>query len=335
MTWSDRVRAVEALGFTTRQARFLVVVALHSGYCLRRQYAAFASVAYGKSVRDFLDALVAKHLATRFMLRADRGHLYHLHARPLYRVLGQEDNRNRRPASAALIARKLMLLDAVLSRNDVEWVATEEDKVALFAERLRVPHAELPQRVFAAANEATPPTTRYFPHKLPVAIVGDPPGAQFLALVTDPTGRELDQFLQDHAALLRRLSTWSVIAVGPDALLRQADCARAFDRFLASPIGTGGGQTDDLRWYFTSRRMVDGGDLSRLSMDDIARFRRLRARFAGATIDARYREWTVRGDDVLTANSAAPAEAASSDGRLIVEALPFDYRQFGSLPGVA
>ena len=223
----------------------------------------------------------------------------------------------------------------MLSRSDVEWVATEEDKVALFAERLRVPCADLPQRLFVAANAANPPTTRYFPHKLPVAMVGDPPVVQFLALVTDPTGRELEQFLQDHAALLRRLPTWSVIAIGPEALLRQADCERAFDRFLASPIGTGGGQTDDLRWYFTSRRVVEGGDLSRLSMDDIGRFRRLRARFAGAAIDARYRDWTVRGEEVLDASSAAPAQSASSDGRLIVEALPFDYRQFGSLPGVA
>lgn len=30
MTFEDRIEAVEALGFTTRQARFLVLVALHS-----------------------------------------------------------------------------------------------------------------------------------------------------------------------------------------------------------------------------------------------------------------------------------------------------------------
>ena len=58
MTFEDRVRALEPLGFTPRQTRFMVTVALHSGYCLRRQYSAFAGVAYGKNVCDFLDRLV-------------------------------------------------------------------------------------------------------------------------------------------------------------------------------------------------------------------------------------------------------------------------------------
>lgn len=86
-TFQERVDAVEALGFTTRQASFLTLVTLHSGYRLRRQYAAFAGVRYGKNVRDFLDSLVTRQLATRFTIRADRGHLYHLQARALYRAV--------------------------------------------------------------------------------------------------------------------------------------------------------------------------------------------------------------------------------------------------------
>ena len=35
MTLSARVDAVAALGFTSRQASFLVTVAFHGGYCLR------------------------------------------------------------------------------------------------------------------------------------------------------------------------------------------------------------------------------------------------------------------------------------------------------------
>ena len=103
------------MGFTQRQARFLTLVALHSGYCLRRQYATFAAVSYGKNVRDFLDDLVAQQLARRVTFRPDRGHIYHLFCRSLYRAIQQQDNRNRRHASPALIARKLMLLDFVLT----------------------------------------------------------------------------------------------------------------------------------------------------------------------------------------------------------------------------
>ena len=47
MTWEERADAVASLGFTTRQARFLALAALHSGYCLRRQYGAFAGLQSG------------------------------------------------------------------------------------------------------------------------------------------------------------------------------------------------------------------------------------------------------------------------------------------------
>ena len=65
MTFDERVRALESFRFTPRQARFLVTVALHGGYCLRRQYTAFAGVQYGRVVREFLDGLVTRRLASR------------------------------------------------------------------------------------------------------------------------------------------------------------------------------------------------------------------------------------------------------------------------------
>ena len=63
MTFDERVAALTPLGFTPRQTRFLVTAAPHSGYCLRRQYLAFAGVRYGKNVCDFLEALVRRRLA--------------------------------------------------------------------------------------------------------------------------------------------------------------------------------------------------------------------------------------------------------------------------------
>ena len=41
MTFEERVVAVAQLGFTERQARFLVHVMLFGGLCLPRQYARF------------------------------------------------------------------------------------------------------------------------------------------------------------------------------------------------------------------------------------------------------------------------------------------------------
>lgn len=82
MTFEERVAALDFLGLTPRQTRFVATVALHSGYCLRRQYAAFAGLAYGKNTRDFLDALVTAGVAVRESYELNRGHVYHLRANP-------------------------------------------------------------------------------------------------------------------------------------------------------------------------------------------------------------------------------------------------------------
>ena len=131
-----------------------MTAALHSGYCLRRQYLAFAGVRYGKNVRDFLETLVRRQLAQRFLYQPNRGHVYHLHAKSLYRALAQRDNRNRRQVSPAVIARKLMVVDYVLTLPDAEWYATEEDKVGLFTRERGIPFGDLPARVLASAAVA-------------------------------------------------------------------------------------------------------------------------------------------------------------------------------------
>ena len=199
MTLDDRVDALASLGLTPRQTHFIALVALHSGYCLRRQYLRFAGLRYGKNVREFLDGLVDRGLATRFEYRRDRGHLYHLCARSLYRAIDQEENRNRRHTSPALIARKLMVLDHVLGHHERDWYATEQDKVALLTERFGVPVGDLPQRVYTATDGVAGPTIRYFVHKLPLYLEGAPPVVHLAYLVTDDTGRGFEQFLSDHA----------------------------------------------------------------------------------------------------------------------------------------
>jgi hypothetical protein len=336
MTFEDRVRALEPFGFTERQTRFLVTAALHSGYCLRRQYLRFAGVRYGKNVIDFLESLVERELAARLTFRADRGHVYHLHTRSIYRAIGQEDNRNRRVASAALIARKVMLLDYVLGHDEVEWIATEQDKVDAFADRFRVPTADLPQRVFSAASVGRAATTRYFVDKLPIAIAGDPPDASFLYLVTDHSGRDFGRFLMDHSRLFDALPAWTVIVFGPAASPGRTACDAVFARHMQGTKCSESASHADLRDYFAMRRTVDRGDLSRLSVADIDRFRQWRERFSAPAFETRYAAWLTQGDRVLEALApAATPRRPRRAGRLVHEVFAFDYSQFGSLPGVA
>src|SRR5206468_3384843 len=111
MTTEDRVKAVVKFGFTERQARFLVTVMLHSGVCLLRQYSAFAGIVQGQKTRKFFHKLVSRGFAAAYPCRHNRGRVYHVHHKPLYRAIGETDSRHRRPLSASRVVDGLMLLD--------------------------------------------------------------------------------------------------------------------------------------------------------------------------------------------------------------------------------
>jgi hypothetical protein len=335
MTFDERVVALAPFGFTPRQTRFLVTAALHSGYCLRRQYLAFAGVRYGKNVRDFLEALVRRQLAHRFRYQPNRGHVYHLHAKALYRALAQPDNRNRRQVSPAVIARKLMLLDAVLTVPDAEWYATEEDKVALFTRERGIPLADLPQRVYAPTHRRGPTTTRYFMHKLPVYLAPDRAVVHFVYLVNDDSGHGLAQFLHDHVRLFSALPAWSVVAVCPRGLHGLPACRTVFDRFAVTtwrPVTAEG--LDDVRWFFATRQLVEGGDLRSLSVADLNRFRDARPRFASAQMEALYGAWLARGERAFDRGNGRAQEMPAPADQFLLRELPSTYSQFGSFPGV-
>jgi hypothetical protein len=327
MTFDQRVQALASLRLTDRQTRFLVTVALHSGYCLRRQYLAFAGVRYGKNVRDFLDGLVRRGLALRFTYRLDRGHVYHVHARALYRALQQEDNRNRRVASPALIARKLMLLDAVLSEPDAAWYATEADKVDLFTSRYGVEPADLPQHPFETDDEGRP-HPRYFVRKLPIYLAGDPVVPHFVYLASDTSTEAFAQFLRDHRPLLGRLPGWAVVIVKPAHVPDLPDHATVFWQVLR---GEPGACDPHLGRLFAIQRLVEEGHLSQVSVADLHRYREARHLLTPRRMRRLYAAWLADGD----AGVASPAVGSAGVGALLIRTLPHAYEQFGSMAGVA
>ena len=325
MTFEERLDALTPLGLTPRQTRFVALVALHSGYCVRRQYVTYAGVRYGKNVREFLDGLVVRGLALRFMLRADRGHVYHLRARAIYRALRQEENRNRRVASSALIARKLMLLDVVLGEPDADWLATEEDKVQSFVTRFGVPASELPHRVFAPGEHGSPPATRYFLDKLPIYVPPDSQVPHFVYLAADGSVLAFERFLRERAPLFARLPEWAVVCVLPKSGQVGTVYQATFDRFqLGTPAGSMG---DQLSRYFALRRTVEGGNFQDLSVAELHDYRSMQRRFASRDIERLFAAW--RGFE--SPRTAAPA---TGFGRLLIRTLSHPYQQFGTLAGV-
>jgi hypothetical protein len=195
-----RCRVLEMLGYTPRQAQFLVLVALHGGYFLRRQYVAFTGTPHGQAAVRFLAQCVARE-HVRTLPYGRQGHLYHLYSRPLYATLGEEDNRNRRPAEWDAVIRKLMTLDFVLAQPTARFLATEEEKVALLRER-SIPSVVWPHRNYAPRRPNGRTTTRYFVDKMPW-YQDDEDDRIWIAYVdAERTLQGFETFLDQYRALL-------------------------------------------------------------------------------------------------------------------------------------
>ena len=115
--------------------------------------------------------------------------LCHVFGRGLYRALGVEHIRHRRFGTEGVVFRRLLSLDFVLEHPDLPWLATEQEKVARFAE-LGIKRASLPQRVYGGAARRS---RRYFHLKLPVAV---------------DAGRAVFVYADPGAAATRQLAYW-------------------------------------------------------------------------------------------------------------------------------
>jgi hypothetical protein len=338
MTFGERVAALEPLGFSQRQTEFLVTVALHSGFCLRRHYMAFAGLKYGGGVREFLDRLVARGLARRSQFRADRGHVYHLHNSHIYAAINQNDNRNRRRTSPALIARKLMLLDYVIGEPSVDWYATEQDKVALFTTRFDIAPVYFPQRVYLARRLDEPNTSRYFIQKLPIFVTGKPPVVSFVFLATDTTGHGFSQFLQEHLRLLNWLPAWRIVAVAAKDLRGLPACTTALRRFVeALRTPRAPGEVAALHAHFDLRDRIDRKDLRDVTVRQIDEWRKSRGQFESPELCELYSRWKAGGPEALSDRRGGPflAALAAGRGQLVTHQLPVGYDRFGTRPGVS
>src|SRR5437868_12081064 len=115
MTTAERVQAVADYGFTERQARFLVLVMRHAGLSLKRQYATFAGIANGgEKCNAFFAKLVRRGIAVAVPCVHNRAQLYHVHHKPLYHAIGEQDSRFRRAVPARAATERLIRLDAAL-----------------------------------------------------------------------------------------------------------------------------------------------------------------------------------------------------------------------------
>jgi hypothetical protein len=279
----------------------------------------------GRSAAKRLDA--GEHEARLAVKPASRAFTrgYHVHYKPLYRAIGEENNRHRRPAALPRALERMMLLDAVLAHRDGIWLATEEEKVRHFLLSHRIPREDLPSLTFRAASGET---ARFFPDKLPINIDRDGYKYTFLYLVTQDLPIDFRRFLERHAELLRALPAWVIRLLVPVHMTHAMPLYQsAFHEHLTTPLRHA--VMEELKWYFRARRSQ--------SSDDQQRFDEAAEAFGAPRFQMLYREWLDRGESVLegTVSTALPDAIARGNGRLECHVSPHKYLHLASLVGTA
>ena len=334
MTFEERVKAIADKHFTERQARFLVTVMLHSGICMRRHYCAFAGIRHGQVDVNFFDRLTADRFATAFDCKHNRARIYHVHHRALYEAIGEPHSRLRKPLALARAVENVMILDAVIARPEVTWLATEREKVEHFALRVGelLHREEFPHLDFGDAGSTT---TRFFPDRLPIGVDPDHHGHLFLYLVTRRVPVDFRPFLQRHADLLRALPKWTLQLLVPSHLSESTEAFLAAARQeLAAPLRAS--VVEELRWYFNERQRMTVADDSARSADP-ARYQRVRRAFGAPRYRVLYRTWTRVGDRAVNGlQSRVLADALERrTGRIEHQSLPRPYLHLSPLVGTA
>lgn len=211
---ADPILALESLGYTEREAAFLYLVAVHSGYFLRRQFDYFIDRQRGAIAQHFLEKVRAAGHADLVDYGESR-YVYHLFFKPIYRMLGNADSQNRRWKGDGQIRARLMALDYVLEHDDDHYLSSEIDKVQFFAEARKVP-----RELFTNRDGRLLPSLVTFP--ISVTDRTQPATSQVRFVFADEallTEEKFRRFLTTAERLLRAVGTFEVIYVSSSAYI--------------------------------------------------------------------------------------------------------------------
>ena len=329
MNLDHAIGTIISRGFTERQARFLVLVARHSGVCVMRQYSAFAGVVFGHTTRKFFTKLERLGWVSTYDCARKRARIYHVRHRELYEASGDAESRLRRPPTVPRALERIMLLDVILREPDLVWLATPEEKMTHVSAFTAITKDSLLQMT---TPQGSYEPVRYFPDQVPIGI--HPDGRWILVcLLTQDAKRELRTFLERHLTFLAALPAWTLRVVIPahmtDHGMRFVDEARRGLRWRFD-----GQFRDDLRWYFETRRA--GGNPDAVSDDDERTHRARLRRFSGLGFSALYPLWVAHGDDVFPTVAARVGDALFREAGVIEPfVLPHAYSHLAPLVGVA
>jgi hypothetical protein len=278
-------------GYTENEARFLYLVATHSGYFSTRQYLAFTGAKSGEKNMAFTQKVLGKgHATARLLLR--NGRVYHLYSRLIYRAIGRENLRNRREHSVEHIRTKLATLDFVLAHLDYSYLETEYEKVEYSCKTLGLKTSVLPAKRYSGAiREKT--TDRYFVDKFPMFFVPDSCSSSPVVTFSfvDPgllTLASFDSHLFAYQNLFAAVPevNFVYIAIRPTHF----DAARKLFLAMAPTVANPDPGVEGLR-YFHSRYLWETKQYSKLNNEQIESLNAATKRFTDPRIEVLFDPW--------------------------------------------
>jgi len=287
----EHVSAIRSLGYTADEARFLYIVATHSGYFVPRQFTAFTGTSWGKRTDNLTRKLERSGHAT-WREYMDMGGVYHLFSKTLYRLIDRENLRNRRRHSSEFIRTRLLLLDFVMGYSAYTYLETEHEKVHYFCDELGIPKKSLPAKAYE--GRLTPePTLRYFVDKFPLFLDssnGSPSPVLTLSYV-DPGHTTLGSFahhLNEYLPLFQYLSKFRFVYIAASTVhFERAEAC--FSSLVKAPSRHM--VPEELEKYFRLREAWERKHYGMLSTEDIGWLEQANQRFGGARVEWLYKLW--------------------------------------------
>lgn len=281
--------ALKALGYTEAEARFLYIVATHSGYFVARQFLAFTGAHWGERTATFWNKLhTKKHARTECFPKS--GTVYHLFSRRLYRQINRENIRNRRQHEIEYIQRRIGMLDFVLSHPEWKYLETEPEKVSYFCDQLKVPNQFLPTKIYHG-QKTSRPTVRYFVDKFPMFCSTSPssPVVTFTYLQgPEASLTEFVRHLETYLPLFRQLSEFRFLYLARlDSHFQKAK--ELFDSLVTIPLGSD--ISAELLRYFQIRKAWDLSRYASLTEADLIFRNQAKTRFGAQRFEHLYRAW--------------------------------------------
>ena len=328
---NEHLAALCDLGYTEQEAHFVYLVATHSGYFTLQQYLDFTGSKKGWSVHQFTTkSTKLGHLRT--MTCAYGTALYNLYSRRVYGALDRDNLRNRRRLSTELIRTRLSILDFVLSHPDLEYLETETDKVAYFAEKFGIADALIPGRIYQGI-ERNATTKRCFVDRFPIYLSPDPSGAQpslFPAFVyCDPAPRTLMHFIthvRNYEHFLRRLPRFELIYAAPTPTKFKR--AERFFRGLFEE--TSAANDRSLARYFKLRRLWDEEKHELLTRADRDFLRYGNQRYRDQFWESAYQKWASVDPNDQCLEAVLRAHQQGPNWSFRTHLLPHDHNIFAT-----